>query len=273
MLSEPKTKGGFDFFTPKGIISPEKEKLEHTYQKEDNLHNGLEKEATVLGTIHILCSVTISSLGAILISAPYSSNFNPAVSTILMSGYPFGGALCFAVTGFLSIISGKKSAKAFGQRQKCVGLDPVAMSSNPSKTRNYRIVGAFLTKAMSSLTSSAVSSVAAGAGLLLLADSLVALRTASQQCESGKEYLSSLPYSRYYYSSYEVKDCFLAGVSLIGVLVVMLTFTVLELLLAAYASVLWWKLVYSKNSGSAFSLPWSQDNIQQVKKNSSRSWI
>uniref|UniRef100_A0A3Q2GVS3 Membrane spanning 4-domains A7 n=1 Tax=Equus caballus TaxID=9796 RepID=A0A3Q2GVS3_HORSE len=221
MLSEPKTKGGFDFFTPKGIISPEKEKLEHTYQKEDNLHNGLEKEATVLGTIHILCSVTISSLGAILISAPYSSNFNPAVSTILMSGYPFGGALC----------------------------------------------------AMSSLTSSAVSSVAAGAGLLLLADSLVALRTASQQCESGKEYLSSLPYSRYYYSSYEVKDCFLAGVSLIGVLVVMLTFTVLELLLAAYASVLWWKLVYSKNSGSAFSLPWSQDNIQQVKKNSSRSWI
>lgn len=49
MLSEPKTKGGFDFFTPKGIISPEKEKLEHTYQKEDNLHNGLEKEATVLG--------------------------------------------------------------------------------------------------------------------------------------------------------------------------------------------------------------------------------
>uniref|UniRef100_A0A3Q2HVL5 Membrane spanning 4-domains A7 n=1 Tax=Equus caballus TaxID=9796 RepID=A0A3Q2HVL5_HORSE len=195
MLSEPKTKGGFDFFTPKGIISPEKEKLEHTYQKEDNLHNGLEKEATVLG---------------------------------------------FAVTGFLSIISGKKSAKAF---------------------------------AMSSLTSSAVSSVAAGAGLLLLADSLVALRTASQQCESGKEYLSSLPYSRYYYSSYEVKDCFLAGVSLIGVLVVMLTFTVLELLLAAYASVLWWKLVYSKNSGSAFSLPWSQDNIQQVKKNSSRSWI
>uniref|UniRef100_A0A9L0IKI3 Membrane spanning 4-domains A7 n=1 Tax=Equus asinus TaxID=9793 RepID=A0A9L0IKI3_EQUAS len=195
MLSEPKTKGGFDFFTPKGIISPEKEKLEHTYQKEDNLHNGLEKEATVLG---------------------------------------------FAVTGFLSIISGKKSAKAF---------------------------------AMSSLTSSAVSSVAAGAGLLLLADSLVALRTASQQCESGKEYLSSLPYSRYYYSTYEVKECFLAGISLIGVLVVMLTFTVLELLLAAYASVLWWKLVYSKNSGSAFSLPWSQDNIQQVKKNSSRSWI
>ncbi|XP_046500582.1 membrane-spanning 4-domains subfamily A member 7 isoform X1 [Equus quagga] len=216
MLSEPKTKGGFDFFTPKGIISPEKEKLEHTYQKEDNLHNGLEKEATVLGTIHILCSMTISSLGAILISAPYSSNFNPAVSTILMSGYPFGGALCFAVTGFLSIISGKKSAKAF---------------------------------AMSSLTSTAVSSVAAGAGLLLLADSLVALRTASQQCESGKEYLSSLPYSRYYYSTYEVKECFLAGISLIGVLVVMLTFTVLELLLAAYASVLWWKLVYSKNSG------------------------
>ncbi|KAF5927375.1 membrane-spanning 4-domains subfamily A member 7 [Diceros bicornis minor] len=240
MLLQPKTKGAFDSFIPKGINIPPKEKLEHIYQKEDNLQDGLQKEATVLGTIQILCSLAISSLGAILVSAPYSSHFNPAVSTILMSGYPFGGALCFAITGSLSIISGKKSTKPF---------------------------------AMSSLTSNAVSSVAAGAGLLLLAHSLVALGTASQQCDSDKEYLSSLPYLRYYYSIHEVKDCFLANVSLTGVLLVMLTFTVLELLLAAYASVLWWKQVYSENPGSALSLPHSQDHTQHVKKNSSRSWI
>lgn len=34
-----------------------------------------------------------------------------------------------------------------------------------------------------------------------------------------------------------------------GVLVVMLIFTVLELLMATYASILWWKQLYSKNPG------------------------
>ena len=34
-----------------------------------------------------------------------------------------------------------------------------------------------------------------------------------------------------------------------GALVVMLIFTVLELLLSAYASILWWKQVYSNNPG------------------------
>ncbi|XP_069409376.1 membrane-spanning 4-domains subfamily A member 7-like isoform X5 [Ovis canadensis] len=116
--------------------------------------------------------------------------------------------LGFAITGTLSIISGKKSSETF---------------------------------AINSLTFSAVSSVAAGAGFILLTGSLVTLRTASQQCDSGRDYLSSLPYSTYYYSIYDVKDCLLTSVGLTGVLVVMLTFTVLELLAAAYASVFWWK--------------------------------
>lgn len=67
---------------------------------------------------------------------------------------------------------------------------------------------------MSTLTASAASSLAAGAGLFLLADSLVALETASRPCDSEREYLSSLPYSGYYYSTYEFKDCLLASVSL-----------------------------------------------------------
>ncbi|EPQ04088.1 Membrane-spanning 4-domains subfamily A member 14 [Myotis brandtii] len=104
--------------------------------------------------------------------------------------------------------------------------------------------------AIGSLTSNAVSSVVAGAGLFLLVYSLVALRTASQLCDSENEHLSSLPYSGYPNPKYEVKDCVLDGVSLTGVLVVMLIFSVLEHLLAAYASVFWWKQIYSSNPGA-----------------------
>nr|XP_009006492.1 membrane-spanning 4-domains subfamily A member 7 isoform X4 [Callithrix jacchus] len=159
----------------------------------------------------------------------------------LQSGLPTEATvLGFGVTGSLSIISGKQSTKPFD---------------------------------LSSLTSNAVSSVTAGAGLLLLADSVVALRTVSQHCDSEKEYLSSLPYSEYYYPVYEIRDCLLTSVSLTGVLVVMLIFTVLELLLAAYSSVFWWKQLYFNNPGSSFFLSQSQDHMQQDKKSSSRSWI
>lgn len=72
----------------------------------------------------------------------------------------------------------------------------------------------FLFQAMSSLTSSAMSSLAAGAGLFLLADGLASLETASWRCDSEREYLSTLPYLMYYYSIYEFKDCLLASVSL-----------------------------------------------------------
>ncbi|XP_003909817.4 membrane-spanning 4-domains subfamily A member 7 isoform X2 [Papio anubis] len=239
MLLQSQTMGIFDSFTPKGITIPQREKPGHKYQKEDYLQSGLPTEATVLGTVQILCCLIISSLGAILVFAPYPSHFSPAISTTLMSGYPFLGALCFGITGSLSIISGKQSTKPFD---------------------------------LSSLTSNAVSSVTAGAGLFLLADSVVALRTASQHCGSETDYLSSLPYSEYYYPIYEIKDCLLTSVSLTGVLVVMLVFTVLELLLAAYSSVFWWKQLYSNNPGSSFPLTQSQDHIQQVKKSSSQSW-
>ncbi|XP_061237627.1 membrane-spanning 4-domains subfamily A member 7-like isoform X1 [Bos javanicus] len=201
------TNRALDAFTPKGVVISKREKPGHVYQKDD-LPKGLPKEATVLGIIQILCFLVISSLGVILVSAPNSSQLSPAISSILMTGYPFLGALCFAITGTVSIISGKKSNKPF---------------------------------AINSLIFSAVSSVAAGVGLILLAGSLVALRTASQQCDSGRDYLSSLPYSTYYYSIYDVKDCLLTIVDLTGVLLVMLNFTVLELLAAAYASVFWWK--------------------------------
>lgn len=49
MLSQPKTKGAFDSFTPNGIIILKREKPKHSYQKEDNPQNSLQEEATVLG--------------------------------------------------------------------------------------------------------------------------------------------------------------------------------------------------------------------------------
>ena len=50
-------------------------------------------------TIQILCFLVISSLGVILVSAPNSSQLSPAISSILMTGYPFLGALCVSRVG------------------------------------------------------------------------------------------------------------------------------------------------------------------------------
>ncbi|XP_006170271.1 membrane-spanning 4-domains subfamily A member 7 [Tupaia chinensis] len=47
-----------------------------------------------LQTILILGCQAVSSLGAIVASAPHSSHFNPVVSTIMMFGYPFVASLC-----------------------------------------------------------------------------------------------------------------------------------------------------------------------------------
>ncbi|XP_020010346.1 membrane-spanning 4-domains subfamily A member 7 isoform X1 [Castor canadensis] len=240
MLLQLSTKGTFETFPPKVTDLPPKERAVYTYLKEDKLKNGLQKEATVLGTIQILCCLMSSSLGAILVSTSYSSHFDPEFFTTLMTGYPFVGALCFAVSGLLSIISGKISAKPF---------------------------------AMSSLTSSAVSSAVAGAGFFFLACTLVALGTTPRNCSSEKEDLSSLPYLEYYYSIYEDKDCLRAGVSITGILVVMLVFTVLEILLAVYSFIFWWEQVYSNSPKSAFFLHQSQDHAQHVKKSSPKSWI
>uniref|UniRef100_A0A8C2N6S3 Membrane-spanning 4-domains, subfamily A, member 7 n=1 Tax=Cricetulus griseus TaxID=10029 RepID=A0A8C2N6S3_CRIGR len=218
---------------PMDIVTHEREKAGHNYQKRDDLLVGVPKEATVLGTIQILCALTIASLGGILVSASYSSYFNPAAFTTLMTGYPFVGFLCFAVTGSLSIISGKISVKPF---------------------------------ALSNLASNTASSAVATIGFLLLTHSLIDMGTASLHCNSEKEFLSLLPYSESHHWMNEDKSCLLAYVSAMSGLAVMLVFTVLELLLAAYSSVFWWKQVYSNKPGvMVFFMPESQDHTQVVK--------
>ncbi|XP_037374183.1 membrane-spanning 4-domains subfamily A member 7 isoform X1 [Talpa occidentalis] len=219
MPSQPEPQGALAASSSEEVIIPTREKPGHIYQEEDDLKESLQKEATVLGVIQILCCLTISSLGVILASAPYSSHFSAAVSTILMSAYPFVGPLSFAIAGAFSIISGKKSTKPF---------------------------------ALSSVASNMVSATAAGAGLCLLAHSLAALWTLSRQCDSEKDSPPSLPHAGYYPSVAEMKNCLLVGVGLTGVLAIMLIFTVLELFLATYASVFWWKQVSLSHPGEYF---------------------
>uniref|UniRef100_A0A8C2QPR6 Membrane-spanning 4-domains, subfamily A, member 7 n=1 Tax=Cricetulus griseus TaxID=10029 RepID=A0A8C2QPR6_CRIGR len=199
---------------PMDIVTHEREKAGHNYQKRDDLLVGVPKEATVLGTIQILCALTIASLGGILVSASYSSYFNPAAFTTLMTGYPFVGFLC----------------------------------------------------ALSNLASNTASSAVATIGFLLLTHSLIDMGTASLHCNSEKEFLSLLPYSESHHWMNEDKSCLLAYVSAMSGLAVMLVFTVLELLLAAYSSVFWWKQVYSNKPGvMVFFMPESQDHTQVVK--------
>ncbi|XP_049993835.1 membrane-spanning 4-domains subfamily A member 7 [Alexandromys fortis] len=217
------------------IVIHKRKEAGHTDQKEDDLLVAVPKEATVLGTIQILCALTIASFGGIFVSASYSSYINPAAFTTSMFGYPFVGSLCFAFVGSLSIISGKISIKPF---------------------------------ALSSLASNAASSVVAAIGLFLLTHNLIALGTASPRCSSEKRFLALFLYSESHYWMNEDKNCLLAYVSAMSGLALMLIFTVMEFLLAAYSSVFWWKQVYSNKPGSTYFMPESQDQL--VKSSSLR---
>ncbi|XP_052028931.1 membrane-spanning 4-domains subfamily A member 7 isoform X2 [Apodemus sylvaticus] len=224
---------GWDCF-PKDVIIHKREKAEHTYEKEDDLLIGVPSEATVLGTIQLLCALMIASLGGILVSASYSSYFNPEASTTLMSGYLFIGSFSFAIAGILSIVSEKISTKPF---------------------------------ALSSLASNVASSIVAVIGLGLFTYCLIALGTTFPHCNSEKKILSLLSYLKSHHWKNEDKNCHLAYVSAISALGMMLLFTVLEVLLAVYSSIFWWKQVYSNKPGGTFFLPQSQEHTQLVKSN------
>ncbi|NP_001020781.1 membrane-spanning 4-domains subfamily A member 7 isoform b [Mus musculus] len=202
---------GWDCF-PKDIIIHKREKTGHTYEKEDDLLIGVPSEATVLGTIQLLCALILASFGGILVSASY---FNPEVSTTLISGYLFIGSLC----------------------------------------------------ALSSLASNVASSVVAVIGLFLFTYCLIALGSAFPHCNSEKKFLSLLSYLKSHHWKNEDKNCYLAYVGAMSALGMMLLFTVLEVFLAGYSSIFWWKQVYSNKPGGTFFLPQSQDHTQLVKSN------
>ncbi|XP_063084247.1 membrane-spanning 4-domains subfamily A member 7 isoform X3 [Cavia porcellus] len=233
-----KTQGAPAGFVPKDTLTLGEDDG-CTNPKEHRPQEALKMEATILGVVQILCGLAVSAMGIILASAAFSSRRSPVVSSSVTSGFPLAGGLSFAISGSLSIISGKKSTKPLAQ---------------------------------SSLVSSAVSSAAAGAGGILLTYSLVALGTAAPSPSPKQDCLSSVPNAEYYYSIYELKDCLLADFSLTGTLIVMLAFMGLELLMAAYTSVFWYRQICSAKPGVYFACFPSQDYIQGVKK-SSKSWV
>ncbi|KAF6333629.1 hypothetical protein mRhiFer1_011307 [Rhinolophus ferrumequinum] len=111
MLSQPMTNETVVIVTSNRINLSQTENPKSTNQGQDILKK-LKAEIKVLGTIQILCGVMVLSLGIILKSASFRPPFTQVFSPLLQAAYPFLGALCFVISGSLSIITEKKSTKS-----------------------------------------------------------------------------------------------------------------------------------------------------------------
>ncbi|XP_032214205.1 membrane-spanning 4-domains subfamily A member 6A-like [Mustela erminea] len=218
--------------TPNGINFPKTEDPKPTNQRQDSLEKHLKADVKILGTIQILCGVMVLSLGIILVSVPSSPQFAPTLSALLKAAYPFIGALCFVISGILSIIMEKKSTKPLAQ---------------------------------SSVAANILGSLFALMGFILLSVNLAALDPAFWKCELNKE--DKAPAGDYFYHymhPYIKNECFMAKTTLAGTLSVMLICTVLEFCLAVLAAVVWWKKAHSNFTGSVLFLPQSYKNKSGV---------
>ncbi|XP_037696009.1 high affinity immunoglobulin epsilon receptor subunit beta isoform X1 [Choloepus didactylus] len=70
----------------------------------------LKKELEFLGVTQILIGLICLCFGTIVYSMLNISEYEPALFSSFKAGYPFWGALFFAISGLLSIISEKKHA-------------------------------------------------------------------------------------------------------------------------------------------------------------------
>nr|XP_017522306.2 membrane-spanning 4-domains subfamily A member 6E isoform X1 [Manis javanica] len=222
MISQPTINETFAVLTPSGINFPQTEKPKPASQRQDSLKKHLKAEIKVLGTIQIFCGVMVLSLGIILVLASFSPHFTKVFSSLLKAAYPFVGALCFVISGSLSIITGKKTTKPLVQ---------------------------------SSLAANLLSSLSALVGFILLSVNLAALGPAFRECDLTKE---DIPEERtYHFNSIDSVDCSIANAILAGALSVMLICTMLEFCIGVLAAVLWWKQAHSSFLGSVIFLPQS----------------
>lgn len=224
MMSQPKTNETFIALTPNGISFLQTEDPKLTNKRQDSLKKHLKAEVKVLGTIQILCGMMVLSLGIILASASFSQHFTQAFSILLKAAYPFIGALCFVISGSLSIITEKKSTKPLVQ---------------------------------SSLAANILSSLSALVGFILLSVILASLGPAFWTCVLDKQHIPTERDYSYYHSLYENNDCLKAKTILAGTMSIMLICTVLEFCLAVLAAVVWWKQAHSDFPGSVLFLPQS----------------
>nr|XP_038957286.1 membrane-spanning 4-domains subfamily A member 6D isoform X3 [Rattus norvegicus] len=100
--------------SPNGISFPQTDKPQPPHQRQDSLKKHLKAEIKVMAAIQIMCSVMVLALGIILASVPSVPHFTSVFSVLLKSGYPFMGALFFAISGILSVITEKKMTKPLG---------------------------------------------------------------------------------------------------------------------------------------------------------------
>lgn len=210
--------------TANGIDFSQADEHKPANQSQSSLRKHLQAEVKVFGTIQIVCGVMVLSLGILLQSAPSSPQFSHVFSTLLKAAYPFIGALCFVISGSLSIITEKKSTK------------PLVKSS---------------------LAANFLSSLSALVGFILLSINLALLGPALWKCDLNKEELLLEQQNSYHNFYQNEMNCLVANDVLAGILSVMLIFTVLEFCLAVLMAVIWWKWFHSDFPGSVLFQPLS----------------
>lgn len=219
--------------SPNGVNFPQTDKPQTTHQLQDNLKKYLKAEIKVIAAIQIMCGVMVLSLGIILASAPTTAHFTSVISVLLNSAYPFVGALCFIISGTLSVIGEMKSTK-------------------------FLVVGSLITNILSILF--------ALMGIVILSVSLAGLHPASEQCEQSKLLRPTEPY--YYHRPLDNNDCSSTRNVLTGVLSLMLVFSVLELGLAVLAAMLWWKQGHADFSRNVIFLSRNSKNESNMEPKS-----
>uniref|UniRef100_A0A2K6EPQ5 Membrane spanning 4-domains A6A n=1 Tax=Propithecus coquereli TaxID=379532 RepID=A0A2K6EPQ5_PROCO len=216
MISQPMTNETIVVLSTNGMNLSQTEKPQPSNQRQDSLKKYVKDEVNVIGAIQIFCGVMVLNFGIILASASFSPHFTRVFSTLLKSGYPFTGSLCFVISGSLSIITEKR----------------------PTKTLVH-----------GSLAGSILSTLSALVGFILLSITLAALTPASLECQLDNNNRPPEAYFSFYSFGPYMKYCFVAQTSLFGTLSLMLICTVLQFCLAVLTAVLWWKQAYSHFDG------------------------
>uniref|UniRef100_A0A8C5KS07 Membrane-spanning 4-domains subfamily A member 6D-like n=1 Tax=Jaculus jaculus TaxID=51337 RepID=A0A8C5KS07_JACJA len=234
MISQVMTNETVTVITTNGVSFAQTDKPQPIYKIQDGLKKHLKSEIKVIAAIQILCGIMLLFLGIILASAPTASHFTPVFASLLKSAYPFVGALCFVLSGSLSVITEKKSTK------------PLVHSS---------------------LAVSILSVLSTVVGISILSFNLAALGPATKECELNKE-LKTTPYSYYDYLDLPKRECHSAKITLTGALSVMLICTVLELSLAVLTALLWWKQAHSDFPGSVIFLSRDSRNKPSISSKS-----
>lgn len=229
MTSQPVTQENIVIITKDGTNFSQAEKPLPPTQKQDSLWKCLKSNISGIGSIQIMCGVMVLSLGIILVTAPVSTDFSATFSSLLKSAHPFIGALCFIISGSLSVIAEQKTTKMWVQ---C------------------------------SVAANIMSCLSAIVGFILLSTNLAALGPVLSKCLLDYE---NRPKEPYHYYDREASLCSISNIILSGTLSVMLICTVLEFGLGALMAAVWWKQAQNTFPGSVHFTPKSTKNIFSSK--------